>query len=230
MARLARLAVPGQAHHVMQRGHDGRLVFVDARDRQAFLAALKESADALQVAVHGYVLLDSELHLLVTPRSPEGLSRMMQMLGRRYGQVFNRRHGRRGTLWEGRFRTAPLEAHPWVGISLAWLEQAPVAAGLAVRPADYPWSSAAHHAGLRRDPVLTDHAAYWQLGNTPFEREAAWRGILEQPVTSEQASRLLDAVRRGWPVGGESYLSRLAATVGRPVAPRPRGRPRRTSG
>jgi putative transposase len=182
------------------------------------------------VAVHGYVLLDSELHLLVTPRSPEGLSRMMQMLGRRYGQVFNRRHGRRGTLWEGRFRAAPLEAHPWVGISLAWLEQAPVAAGLAVRPADYPWSSAAHHAGLRRDPLLTDHAAYWQLGNTPFEREAAWRGILEQPVTSERASRLLDAVRRGWPVGGESYLSRLAATVGRPVAPRPRGRPRRTSG
>lgn len=230
MARLARLAVSGQAHYVMQRGHDGRPVFIDTHDRQAFLEALKQAADAQRVTIHGYALLDAEVHLLVTPEAAHGLSRMMQMLGRRYGQSFNRVHGRRGTLWEGRFRAAPVEPEPWVRLALAWLEQAPVAAGLAARPADYPWSSAAHHLGLRRDPLLADHAAYWQLGNTPFEREAAWRAILEQPIEAQQGARLVSAVRRGRPVGSDAFVARLASVVRRPVVPRPRGRPKRASG
>lgn len=229
MARLARLAVAGQTHYVVQRGHDARPVFIDVSDREAFLEALKQAADAQSVTIHGYALLDAEVHLLVTPDTAQGLSRMMQTLGRRYGQAFNRGHGRRGTLWEGRFRAAPVEPEPWVRIALAWLEQVPVAAGLTARPSDYPWSSAAHHIGLRRDPLLADHAAYWQLGNTPFEREAAWRGILEQPVEPEHGARLVSAVRRGWPVGSDAFVARLASMVRRPVVPRPRGRPKRGS-
>jgi putative transposase len=214
----------------MQRGHNGRPVFIDAQDRQAFLDALKQAADAQHVAIHGYALLDAEVHLLLTLETAPGLSGMMQTLGRRYGQAFNRRHARRGTLWEGRFRAAPIEPEPWVRRALAWVEQAPVAAGLAARPADYPWSSAAHHLGLRRDLLVADHSAYWQLGNTPFEREAAWRAFLEQPVEARHGASLLAAVRRGWPVGSDAFAARLASMVRRAVVPRPRGRPKRASG
>ena len=79
-------------------------------DRQRLLDELCECAATHKVAIHAYVLMDNHLHLLATPETAEGLSRMMQALGRRYVAAFNKRHSRSGTLWDGRFRAAPIEA------------------------------------------------------------------------------------------------------------------------
>jgi putative transposase len=229
VARLARLAVAATAHHVLQVGHGGHAVFVDDADRTAYLDALRDAAHAKQVAVHGYVLLSSEVHLLVTPQTPQGLSRLMQAVGRRYGLRFNRRHGRRGTLWEGRFRAAPIEPDPWLLRSLAWIETA-ASAGSAAAAAAYPWCSAAHHLGVQRDTLITEHPAYWQLGNTPFERELAWRQRLDAGVPPAQALQLLQAVRHDWALGGAAFLAGLGRHTDRPLAPRPRGRPMGSGG
>ena len=82
---------------------------VDDEDRRQYLAALQEAARAHGVAVHAYALLDNQVQLLLTPPTEAALSRMMQALGRRYVAAFNRRHGRSGTLWEGRFRAAVVQ-------------------------------------------------------------------------------------------------------------------------
>jgi putative transposase len=224
MARLARLALAGVAHHVLQVGHGGQAVFADDADRTAYVDMLRDASRAEQVAVHGYALLDNEVHLLVTPHTPRGLSRLMQAVGRRYGLRFNRRHGRSGTLWDGRFRAAPIEPDPWVLRSLAWME---TAGGCAAARSDHanPWCSAAHHLGARRDALIAEHPAYWQLGNTPFEREHAWRRCLEAGLPAAQASQLLDAVRHGWALGGAAFLSGLGRLTARPLVARPRGRP-----
>ena len=109
MARLPRLAVGGALHHVMQRGHDGHPVFRDDADRRLFLSLLSDAARAEAVAVHAYALLDSEIHLLATPAQAANLGRLMQAVGRRYVSAFNRRHQRRGTLWDGRFRSSLID-------------------------------------------------------------------------------------------------------------------------
>lgn len=227
MARLGRLAVAGQPHHLLQRGHNRGTVFADAEDRRLFLRLLAEAARSTGMAVHGYVLLDDAVHLLVTPAAADSLSRAMQALGRNYGQQFNRRHRRSGTLWDGRFKAALVEPDPWALLSLAWIESAPLVARLASQAQDFPWSSATHHLGLRVDPLITEHRLYWRLGNTPFEREAAWRQRLDTPVTARQASELLSAVERGWALGSDPYLLEMARQAGRALRPRPRGRPAR---
>lgn len=227
MARLGRLSVAGQAHHLLQRGHNRGAVFVDADDRRLFLTLLADAARSTGVAIHGYVLLDDAVHLLATPAAADSLSRAMQALGRNYGLRFNRRHRRSGTLWDGRFRAALVEPEPWALLSLAWIESAPVAARLASQAQDFAWSSAAHHLGLRVDPLITEHRLYWGLGNTPFEREAAWRLRLDASLTAQQASELLSAVGRGWALGSEPYLLEMAKQAGRSLRPRPRGRPGR---
>ncbi len=229
MARLARLALPGLAHHLIHRGHSRQPIVVDDEDRRQLLAALHECAATYKVALHAYVLMPNHLHLAATPSSAEGLSRMMQALGRRYVAWFNKKHGRSGTLWEGRFRAAPVEAETHLLALMLCIELNPLREGLCADPADYPWSSCAHHLGRRRDPLVTDPPQYWALGNTPFDREIAYRRALDEGLSERERAQLVDAALKGWPLGSARFLQAIAQTVERPVQPRPRGRPARSA-
>lgn len=228
MARLPRLVVPGLAHHVMQRGHSGQAVFVDAEDRRAYLATLDDAARAQGVEVLAYALLDTEVHLLLRPDKAESLAATMQAQGRRYVAAYRRRHGGSGTLWDGRFRAGVVEPGPPTLDVLRLIDGLPVRRGLATSPQAALWASAPHRLGAARDRLLTDPAEYWSLGNTPFDREAAYRALLAQGLDPAVEQRLEHAARHGWAVGSPEFLQRLAAEVGRVVRPRPRGRPVRS--
>lgn len=228
MARLPRIAAAGLPHHLMQIGHNRQPIFLDEADRRAWCEHLRESALNAGVDVHAYVQLDNHAHLLATPRSdPDGLGRMMQSLGRRYVAAFNRRHGRTGTLWEGRYRAAVVDPDSALLACMRYIETHPQRSGLVHDAGQYGWSSLPHHLGRRRDPLITEPAAWWALGNTPFDREAAYRRWLEEGVSADEASAISTATRRGWPIGSQEAKHRLAEALGREVSPRPRGRPRR---
>ena len=227
MARLPRLVLPGQAHHVVQRGHNAQPVFVDDEDRRQYLAALREAARGQAVVLHAYALLDGEVHLLLRPPSEIALSRMMQALGRRYVAAFNARHGRSGTLWEGRFRAAVVQDGPWLLNCLRWIDQLPALRAQAEAPRASRWSSAPHRLGVTRDPLLTDPPEYWQLGNTPFEREATYGALLDRGLDEGEGQHIEHAASQGWALGSPAFLAQVAEQLGRPVRPRQRGRPRR---
>lgn len=226
MARLPRLALAGELHQVALRGHNGGAVFIDDADRADFLGMLRQAAQEQGVAVHAYALLDAEVRLLATPARDESLGRLMQSLGRRYVLTFNRRHGRRGTLWEGRFRTSIVDAADWLFDASVLVEDLPVRAGLVATAGDWPWSSASHHLGRRHDPTVTEHGAYWKLGNTPFERELAHARLLTQGVEPVRAAALEQALQKGHALGGGAFLAKLGEATPRPLTARPRGRPR----
>ena len=76
MARLPRLAVAGELHHVLLRGHNGQAVFADDADRAAFVELLREPAARQGVAIHAYALLDREVHLLATPAEADFFGRL----------------------------------------------------------------------------------------------------------------------------------------------------------
>ena len=226
MARLPRLAAPGDVHLLMQRGNSGQQVFGDDRDRERYLHLLREAARAARVAIHAYALADSEVLLLATPDDARGLSRMMQALGRRYVSEFNRRHGRSGTLWDGRFRATVIEAETLLQACTCFVELAPVRAGSVAAAPDWRWSSARHHLGLAADPLVSDHPLSWTIGNTPFEREAAHRRLLDQGLAAAQTREIADAVATGWALGSARFAGLLAERVGRRVVRGRRGRPR----
>ncbi len=225
MARLPRLAFADLAHHLVLRGHNHEDVFVDDNDRRAWLAALRESAATLSVAIHGYVLLPDHVHLLATPRSAEAIGQLVQSLGRRYVAAFNRRHGRSGTLWDGRFRASVVEPGATLLGCLRYIEQNPVRAGLVVSAGDWPWSSAPHHLGRKTDSLITGLPEFWSLGNTPFERELAWQQQLDDPLPAGEVVALTRDALAGWAHGSGAFLARLKELTGRPLQPRPRGRP-----
>ncbi|PTT88300.1 transposase [Pelomonas sp. HMWF004] len=227
MARLPRLILAGQPHHVILRGNNRQAIFFSDLDRQHFLATLAEVTIQHAVAVHAYVLMDNHLHLLLTPGAADGLSRAMQSLGRRYVGWFNARHQRTGTLWEGRFRAGLIEGERHLLACMRYIELNPVRAGLCQAPAQWAWSSAAHHLGLARSGLITEHPLYWSLGNTPFDREHAYREFVDQGVPLAEQALFTESVLRGRPVASDAFLQPLTLEHARVVVKRPRGRPRK---
>lgn len=225
MARLPRLTLPGHLHHILQRGNNRQPIFADREDYETMLALLADNAPRHGIAVHAYVLMGNHFHLLATPSTAEGLPQWMQAVGRRYVQYFNRRHGRTGTLWEGRYRCAILEPERYLLPAMVHLDWNPVRAALVAQPADYPWSSHAHWVGLRNDRLLTPHAQYWALGNTPFAREAAYAQRVQAGIRSAEQQALTDSALGGWALGTPEFVEALQQRTPRRVARGRAGRP-----
>ena len=225
MARLPRLTLAGYPHHIIQRGNNRQMIFADTQDFETMLALLAENAQKFAVAVHAYVLMDNHFHLLATPATAEALPLMMQAVGRSYVRYFNNRHGRSGTLWEGRYRSTLIETERYLLACMVYIDLNPVRAGRVTQAADWRWSSHAHSLGLRADALITPHALYWALGNTPFAREAAYGALVQAGVSAGQQSALTDATLRGWALGEEDFMTALQKKSARRVSKSKAGRP-----
>jgi putative transposase len=221
MARMPRLVLPGHAHGVIQRALPGEAAFVDDTDRQRYLMHLREAVARHHVTLHAFALLPGEVQLLATPAEETALGLCMQAVGRSYVSAYNRRHARRGTLWDGRYRAAVVEPGALRLTLLALVDG---------QSSETGWTSAAHRLGGARDPTLTDPPEFWALGNTPFEREVAYRRHLAARAPPDALAAIRRAVLGGWPVASAAFTSALAASTGRAARPRLAGRPRVAAG
>ena len=228
MARLPRLTVPGYPHHIIQRGNNRQAIFAADADYEMLLSLLDEHARRQGVAIHAYVLMSNHFHLLATPGEAEAIPRMMQAVGRRYVRYFNQRQGRTGTLWEGRYRSTLIQAERYLLACMVYLDLNPVRAGMVADPADYRWSSHAHYLGRRSDRLVVPHPLYWELGNTPFSREAAYGELVRAGISAEQQRALTDSALRGWALGEPDYVADLQKRTERRVVKAQAGRPVRS--
>lgn len=243
MARLPRLVVAGQAHCVVQPGLAGRPVFVDAVDRENYVATLFAAAAAEGCQLHAWALLDNEVRLVVTPQTVPALARLLQAVGRSYVSAYHRRHGSSGTLWSGRFRSAVLEPGAAVLDALRWVdgatgaaerdeagEVADLRAGTSERTratSNPTRTSAGQRSGGAAAAGLVDPPEIWALGNTPFEREAAYAALLAAGLPQSREQWLRKAVMGGWAAGSAPFAAVLGGVLHRPTRPRSAGRPRR---
>lgn len=225
MARLPRLSLAALPHHIIQRGNNGAEIFVDAADHERMLELLREMARRFGVDIHAYVLLPTQFQLLATPETAEGLPQFMQSVGRSYVRYFNNRHGRSGTLWDGRYRATVVDPMHFLLAGMVALDWSPVRAGLVRQPADYAWSSYQHNAGLRYSTLVHPHAAFWALGNTPFAREAGYQAAVADGISNEQLETIEQAALRGWALGSPEFVADLQNRTQRRVVRQRAGRP-----
>jgi len=225
MARLPRLTLPDYPHHVIQRGNNRQPIFAMPSDYPRLLDILQENAKKFEVAIHAYVLMSNHLHLLATPHTSDGLPHMMQALGRSYVRYFNASQQRSGTLWEGRYKSTLIQSERYLLACMAYIDLNPVRAGMSARAQDYPWSSHGHYIGLRADRLITPHALFWELGNTPFAREAAYAEMVQAGINPVQQAALTDATLRGWVLGEADFVANLQTKTQRRVSKALAGRP-----
>ena len=225
MARLPRLTVTGYPHHVILRGNNRQDIFLTRADDQRMLDLLFEHSRVHKVDIHAYVLMGNHLHLLLTPQEDLALPKMMQAVGRSYVQAFNKTHARTGTLWEGRYRSTLIQGDRYLLACMAYIDLNPVRAHLVSQPEDYEWSSYAHYVGLRTDKLITPHALYWGLGNTPFAREATYAELVRAGISADQQGALTDATLSGWALGDEIFMASLQSQTQRRLLKAKAGRP-----
>ena len=226
MPRRPRLELPGVPVHLVHRGVNRAATFLDSRDFARYRDELGESLAEGNIALHAYVLMGNHVHLLLTAPAPGALSRAMCRLGRRYVPWFNRRHGRTGTLWEGRFKSCLVDSERYFLNVHRYIELNPVRAAIAALPEDYPWSSAHASLGLANDALITPHDAYLALGVDRGSRTLAYRDWLFQPLSTEEHEAIRAHLQQERALGNARFQSMVARTLNRPVAVRRPGRPR----
>jgi len=225
MARLPRLTLAGYPHHIILRGNNRQAIFMDSADFERMLALLQNHAMEQGVQVHAYVLMSNHLHLLLTPLQNDSLPKMMQAVGRSYVLYFNKRHGRSGTLWEGRYRSTLIQTERYLLACMAYIDLNPVRASMVVQAADYLWSSHGHYIGRQNEAWLSPHPLYWEMGNTPFAREAAYAAMVQSGIGHKQQQALTSSALSGWALGEDAFVEGLQKQTPRRVNAAKAGRP-----
>lgn len=191
MPRRPRIGVPGQALHIIQRGHNRQPCFFAEDDDRYYLDSLNAAAARYGGRVHAYVLMTNHVPLLLTPECPETPSILLQSVGRRYVRCVNQVYRRSGTLWEGRYKLARIDSDRYLltcsRISSAirsapgWSTIPVITAGpaIAAMPAErwsrsfrhtpYTWRWAIHPPRNAWHPApclsgISNHASLWRFG------------------------------------------------------------------
>jgi putative transposase len=198
MARQARLAVPGHPHHLLIRGNNQQPIFVDDQDRQRLLENLAEALRALPLALHAYVLMPNHLHLLATPQGGRHARPHRAKPGPALCGLFQCTPSTQRHAVGGRYRAHVVGGADEVLRCMRFIESNPQRKGLVVSPLEPAWSSLPHHLGALRDPLITEPAAYWQLGNTPVRTRGAYKAWMEQGSALNEAARIRFRLV-GWP-------------------------------
>jgi len=227
MPRKARIILPDCPHHIVQRGHNRQAVFVEQRDYQYYLGNLAASKAELGCKVYGYCLMTNHVHLIVDPGDePENLGRLIKTVAGRQTRLVNRLEQRTGSLWEGRYKSSPIETERYLMACCRYVELNPVRAGMVRDPADYPWSSFQAKAGLAEQDWLDFDPYYCALGGTSKHSRARYSEWVRLGSADNEISLIRTALQRGQLTGSNRFREQVEARTGLRVECRGRGRPR----
>ena len=230
MARLPRFVIPGQPQHVIQRGNNRSVIFVGDEDYQYYLARLKEACKKHQCDIHAYVLMTNHVHLLITPHTENGISKVMQTLGRYYVQYFNDQYRRTGTLWEGRYKATLLDSEQYLLVCSRYIELNPVRANMVKQPEEYPWSSYHANALGKEDSLLVRHEVYQAFGKDIEERCSHYRALFKHHINEKQLDEIRQATNKAWVLGNDKFRSQIERLTKRQATPKPKGGDRKSTG
>lgn len=209
MARLARYAPADVPQHIIQRGNNRQVCFARNEDMAVYSAYLQEALDVYRVQCHGWVLMTNHVHLLCTPPADTSISNMMQLLGRKYVRYFNREYGRTGTLFEGRFKSCPVQTERYLLNCLKYIELNPVRAGMVKDPAEYHWSSYQANGLGKVIKQWTPHPEYLRLGATEQERQFHYRQIVQQAVDGALMDEIRTCAQKGLALGSDRFKDEI---------------------
>jgi putative transposase len=172
--------------------------------------------------------MSNHVHLLLTPEKPQGVSRLIQDLGRYYVRYVNQTYKRTGTLWEGRYKSTLIDSERYFLTVSRYIELNPVRAQMVDHPSEYPWSSYQKNALGKAIELITPHTCYQALGASDKERQEAYRALFEQHLPDDTLKEIREATDKAWVLGEERFKKQIESQTGRRAVPLPRGGDRKS--
>ena len=209
MGRPLRIAYSGALYHITSRGNERRSVFLDDEDRLRFLATLKDYHDRYGIIVHEYVLMDNHYHLVM--ETPGGnLVKVMHGINGGYTGYFNRKYGRAGHLFQGRYKAILVDKESYLVELSRYVHLNPVRAGVVKTPEEYRWSS---YPGFINKSKALDWIEYgWVLGRFGEDTTTArkrYRVYVHGEVTESPLKKVYGQVI----LGGDSFLAQARRII-----------------
>lgn len=218
MARPLRIEFPGAVYHVTSRGHANAAIFLDDADRHSLLAVIEQGMARFDAQVLAYSLQGEHYQLLLYT-AQGNLSRLMRHINGVYTQAFNRRHGKNGPVFQGRFKGVLVDRDKHLLSACQYVEAAPLRAGLSKGLAAWPWSSYPAHslAAPTPDWLETKGLLSFVLGRearTPGDQRKAAQKY-EASLRAFDGDKFWDAtLRHQIYLGDEAFVARMQAMAG----------------
>lgn len=224
MPRTARVIVPELPHHIVQRGHNRNAVFVEERDYRYYLDTLSEWKTLLGVAVYAWCLMTNHIHLVLNPGlDGNSIGLLMKRLAARQTRYVNKYENRSGSLWDGRYKSSPIQSDSYLLQCCRYVELNPVKARMVRRPEDYPWSSYRTKIGLEASEVLDLDPKYLDMKNPKTQ----YKRFVEQGYSEQEHRLIRDRVQSNGLTGDGAFVEEIEQRVGLRIEHRSRGRPRK---
>lgn len=228
MARLLRIILPDQPHHIIQRGNNRQAIFLSNQDHEFYLEKLAICANRNDCRIHAYVQMTNHVHLLASPKNAAALGKTMQMLGRYYVRYFNDKYQRTGTLLEDRYKSSLIDSEQYLFTCMRYIELNPVRAGMVQHPSHYCWSSFHHNALGKTDSLIEPHEKYSSLGeNLQSCQENYWK-LFEHPLQQEVLDLLRLTASRCRVLGSDQFKQTVSTALNRHLDPAVRGGDRKS--
>jgi len=181
MPRLPRIFFPEAIYHVSARGNDQQILFVDAQDHRVYRHLLELAKKTDQLRIFRWTQMSNHVHFMAQQINEFGLATAMQRVQAAYARYFNKRYGKSGHVWQGRYWARLLKSNVDLLTCGRYIERNPVEAGMVENPADYPWSSCRFYTQGHRNDLIDRDPAFEGLAQTEESRKAAWKLFLETP-------------------------------------------------
>jgi putative transposase len=177
MPRKPRNLAAESLYHVVSRGNRKLEIFHDLADYSAFLGYLLRFKAEFGISIFHYVLMPNHIHLLLRPIGGD-CSEFMRRLKKTYADYYNFKYAKIGHVWQGRFKSSPIDTDAYLLACGNYIEMNPVRAGLAAQPDQWPYSSFHHYAEGRWDPIVEDSPFYSNLGENIEKRMITYKNQL----------------------------------------------------
>lgn len=205
MARPKRIDIPFCLFHVFSRTNSGDRAFLDQKDHGRFLEYLEKYAALFSFRVHAWCMMPTHFHILLESTNRPAISELMRRLLTAYTVYFNRRHGRHGHLFQGRFKSLVVDKANYL-LGLSWyIHRNPDTALPRVNPETYAGSSLRYYINGGEPPFLyTTEILSWFKGDRAQYAEFMRRGLDEEtkPLIIQQRF-----------IGGEAFVERLKSRL-----------------
>jgi REP-associated tyrosine transposase len=226
MARIRRLYIKNIPQHIVQRGNNQLPSFFGSEDYEQYLDYLNDALERHEVLLHAYCLMPNHVHLLMTPVTSDGISRVMQDLGRRYVRFINYKYGRTGTLWEGRYHSCLVESESYLLDCYRYIELNPMRSGIVKEVHQYKWSSYPYNALAVPDINIVPHNEYLKLGAKKYRRCLAYKRLVRLNIENDLLRKIRDATQSNRVLGTGNFTYWLEKELSITLRKKKAGRPK----
>ena len=226
MARKLRIFVEDTPQHIVLRGISNKTIFNDKTDYHTFLFLLAQISKKIDIEIHSYVLMPTYFEFLATPLNQASISKFMQRLGQQYVLYFNKKYSRKGTLWDGRYKASLIEKSYLFDI-MRYIESLPKKENLIKEVGNYPYSSIHNNLLNKKDPIISHHKQYKNLGYTDEERLTRYSQIFYANMDRKKENFITTCLEKQHITGSPAFVEKLEKLMGITLKQKPRGRPKK---